>query len=129
MRSRDIDMIPGLFVQNSATVLRIKGKQFRPAGLFHANPILEYGVIPVGLVDDVERSRQDQKCFAKRFVFELQERNESLLEKGASVIKAVRIVEYLSQFEVVSSGPNVGTGKTVPECDVVSDDLVKQKSQ
>ncbi len=128
MRSRDIDMIPSLFIQNSATGLRIKGKQFRPAGLSHANPILEYGVIPAGLVD-VERSWQNQKAFAERFVSELQKRNESLLGKGDSVIKAVRIVEYLSQFEVVSFGPNVGTGKTVLGCDVVSGDLVKQKSQ
>ena len=128
MRSHEMDMIPSLFIQNSATVLRIKGKQFCPADLSHANPILEYGVTLFELAG-VERNRQDQKYFAKRLVFELQERNESLLGKGASVIKAVRIVEYLSQFEVVSSGPNVGTGKTVPGCDVVSGDLVKQKSQ
>lgn len=128
MRSHDMVMIPSLLIQNSVMALRIKGKQFRPAGLSHANPILEYGVISAGLVD-VERSWQNQKAFAERFVSRLQKRNESLPGKGDSVIKAVRTVEYLSQFEFVSSRLNVGTGKTVPECDVVSDDLVKQKSQ
>lgn len=128
MRSRDLDMIPSLFIQNSVMALRIKRKQFRPAGLSHANPILEYGVISAGLVD-VERSWQNQKAFAERFVSGLQKRNESLLGKGDSVIKAFRTVEYLSQFEVVSFGPTVGTGKTVLGCDAVSDATVKQKFQ
>lgn len=128
MRSRDIDMIPSLFIQNSVMALRIKGKQFRPVGPSHANPILEYGVIPAGPVD-VERSWQNQKAFVERFVSELQKSNESLFGKGNSVIKAVRTIEYLSQFEVVSFGPNVGTGKTVLGCDAVSGATVKQKFQ
>lgn len=37
MRSRDIDMIPSLFVQNSATVLRIKGK-ISPGGSISCEP-------------------------------------------------------------------------------------------